>query len=379
MNSEVLIIGGGVIGLSIARELRKKGVQRVAVVDRGPLGLEASWAAAGMLAPNIEAEANPDFHRFGVEALNAYPKFAAEIRDETEIDIELDRTGTLCLAFSDSELASLDQAYERHQLRGVRIEKLSASQVTELEPAVSTAVTGGLLFHDDWQVENRKLVDALKRFAKLNDISVIENTSVESLLTEGTRVVGATTEEGELFAGVTVVATGAWTSFIRIGEAPVVVSVKPIRGQMLCLDSGERLLRHVVYGPRGYLVPRVDGRLLVGATVEDVGFDKSTTDAGIEELSQAALEIIPKLATAVKRETWAGLRPFAPDGLPVIGELSGYEGALVATAHYRNGILLAPLTAKIIAEKIVDGHDSIYFDSFGVKRFVSPTANVLAV
>jgi glycine oxidase len=148
---------------------------------------------------------------------------------------------------------------------------------------------------------------------------------------------------------------------------------------MLCLDSGERLLRHVVYGPRGYLVPRVDGRLLVGATVEDVGFDKSTTDAGIEELSQAALEIIPKLATAVKRETWAGLRPFAPDGLPVIGELSGYEGVLVATAHYRNGILLAPLTAKIIAGKIVDGHDSIYFDSFGVERFVSPTANVLAV
>ena len=378
MNSEVLIIGGGVIGLSIARELHKRGVRRLTVVDRGSLGAEASWAAAGMLAPNIETETTSDFHRFGIEALNAYPKFAAEIRDETGIDIELDRTGTLCLAFSDDELASLDQAYERHRMRGVRVQKLSASHVKELEPAVSTKVTGGLLFTDDWQVENRRLLDALKRFAKLNDISVIENTSVASLLTEGKRVLGATTEKDEMLADVTVVATGAWTSLIRIGETPVVDSVKPIRGQMLCFEAGDRLVRHVLYSPRGYLVPRVDGRLLAGATVEDVGFDKSTTEAGIEELSQAAFEIVPKLASA-RSESWAGLRPFAPDGLPIIGELSGYQRAFVATAHYRNGILLAPLTAKIIADKIVDGRDSVYFESFGVERFIRPTANVLAV
>ena len=374
MNSEVLIIGGGVIGLSIARELRKNGDGRVTIVDRGPLGSEASWAAAGMLAPNIETEATAEFHRFGVDALNEYPVFASELADETEIDIELDRSGTLLLAFSEEEETALSEAYKRHRQRGVDVERLSALEIRDLEPEISPAARVALLFPNDWQVENRKLIAALIRFAQLNDIEIVEDTEVRNLLTAGGRVTGASTSAGEFRSGFTVVATGAWTSFIKIAEMPMPIAIKPIRGQMIAFETPERNIRRVVYSPRGYVVPRADGRVLVGATVEDVGFNKATTTEGIDKLVDAAYEIAPGLREFAVNEAWAGLRPFAADGLPVIGVLPGFDNAIVATAHYRNGILLAPLTARIVAERIVDGTESIYFSAFGPGRF-STTAN----
>ena len=293
MNSEVLIIGGGVIGLSIARKLRKNGVGSVTIIDRGPLGLEASWAAAGMLAPNIEADASEDFHRFGVDALNLYPSIAAELADETGIDIELDRSGTLCLAFSAEEENTLEESYDRHRDRGVEVERLSASQIQDLEPAISPAARSALSFPNDWQVENRKLVAALIGFAQMNDIAIVEDSEVLGLVTDGARITGASTSAGEFRSDFTVVATGAWTSFIKIGDMPMPFAVKPIRGQMALFDTPKRKLRRVVYGPKGYLVPRADGRVLVGATVEDVGFDKTTTTEGINELVEAAYEIAP--------------------------------------------------------------------------------------
>ena len=377
MHSEVLVIGGGVIGLSIARELYKKGIKEVAIVDRGRCGSESSWAAAGMLAPNIETDATSEFHRLGIEALAVYPSFAEALLDETGIDVELDRSGTLCLAFNTEEEALLSEAYERHRLRGVSVDRLSARDINDAEPAISNAARAALSFPNDWQVENRKLLDALMRFATLSDARIIENTEVLSLITEGTKVVGAATSNGEFRANVTIVATGAWTSFIKIADTSMPFIVKPIRGQMIAFSTKERQLRRVVYSPRGYVVPRADGRVLVGATVEDVGFDKSTTMAGIGELTAAAYEIMPALENFPVTESWAGLRPFAADGLPVIGELPGYKHAFVATAHYRNGILLAPLTAKLIADRIADGIESDYLESFGAKRLLS-TANATA-
>lgn len=369
MNPEVLIIGGGVIGLGIARELHKKGARGITIVDRGPIGCEASWAAAGMLAPNIETDASPDFHRFGIDALHFYPQFAAEVLDETGVDIELDRSGTLCLAFTDAETEELNFAFARHVARGIRVEQLSSNAIRELEPAISTDARSALLFHDDWQVENRKLVSALRAFAEKNEISVVEQTKIEQLLVENGRVVGAATASGEIHADTTVVATGAWTSFIKIGEMAMPFAVKPIRGQMISFNTPTRELQRVVYSPRGYVVPRADGRVLMGATVEDVGFDKSTTQEALDELKDAAVEILPALERFPIGESWAGLRPFAADGLPVIGQLPGYENAIVATAHYRNGILLAPLTARLVAEKIIDGSSPEFLESFDPERF----------
>ncbi|HKP68026.1 MAG TPA: glycine oxidase ThiO [Pyrinomonadaceae bacterium] len=369
MNTEVLIIGGGVIGLSIARELRLRGVGKITIVDRGTLGLEASWAAAGMLAPNVETDATEEFHRFGVEALNYYSPFAAAIEAETGIDIELDRSGTLCLAFTDAEESKLADSFEQHRTRGIGVEHLSATEVRAIEPAVSHDVRSALLFPNDWQVENRKLVAALIRFAQLNDLEIVEKTEIATLTTDGDRITGAATSAGEFRAGMTIVATGAWTSFIKIGDVPMPFEVRPIRGQMALFETPERKIKRVVYGPGGYIVPRADGRVLIGATVEDVGFDKSTTREGIDELISAAHKIVPGLREFPVAASWAGLRPFVADELPVIGGLPGYSNSLVATAHYRNGILLAPLTGKIVAERAVNGTDSIYFSAFGVERF----------
>ena len=170
-------------------------------------------------------------------------------------------------------------------------------------------------------------------------------------------------------------ATGAWTSLIQIGDAAMPFNVKPVRGQMALFKAEQRPLSHVVFSPRGYLVPRFDGRVLIGATVEDVGFDKNTTAEGIDLLRKAAVEIAPGLAELVLTERWAGLRPFTADGLPIIGEIPGYENVTIATAHYRNGILLAPRTAEIMADKIVDDIDSEFLSLFRADRFSSTAAN----
>lgn len=369
MNPEVLIIGGGVIGLSIARELNKNGVVRITVVDRRATGAEASWAAAGMLAPNIETDTSEDFHRFGTEALDMYPDFADELFAETGVDIELDRSGTLCLAFNESESTELAETFRRQKLRDVPVEYLSGDDVRRLEPLVSRSAHDALLYPADWQVENRKLMSALRTFAERSGVRIVENLDVSELIVDGAKVLGVKTAVGEMRADITILATGAWTSLIKIGDAFIPGSVKPIRGQMISFESEARRISRVIYSPRGYVVPRADGRVLVGATVEDVGFDKSVTTEGIESLRMAGGEIIPRLGDLEITEQWAGLRPFAADGLPILGDIPGYRNGLIATAHYRNGILLAPKTAEIVTKKIVDKVESPYFPSFGVERF----------
>jgi glycine oxidase len=377
MNQEVLIIGGGVIGLSIARELHRKGVRQITIVDRGTMGREASWAAAGMLAPNIETDTHPEFHRFGIESLELYPGFSEALLEETGIDIELDRTGTLFLAFDETEESAVDETFTLQRSRGVNVELMTGTELRELEPMISHAAGPALLYPDDWQVENRLLVDALIGYAERNGIRIVENTEVVSLLSDGIKVIGASTIERDVLAGVTIIATGAWTSLIKIRDVALPVDVRPIRGQMISFQVQLKVLRHVVYSTAGYLVPRADGRILVGATVEDVGFENAVTQEGLESLVMTAIGILPDVIPPLRvSERWSGLRPFAPDGLPVIGTIPGFENLIVATAHYRNGILLAPKTAEIIAEKIIDQTESPVFKLCGVERFSEARATV---
>lgn len=370
MNTDVLIIGGGVIGLSIAREMHKSGVGQITVADKGRAGREASWAAAGMLAPQAEADRIDDFYRFCSESRDLYPEFAEELKGETGVDIELDRSGTLYLALTDHDVGETFRRFEWQRTAGLDVERLNDAECRSFEPAVSDGIREGLFFPNDWQVENRKLLAALIEFARLNSVEIIENAAVKNLIADGRRIVGAESVDGKtISAGHVILATGAWTSLIKIGEVSLPVEVKPIRGQMICFKQSERRFRRVVYSPRGYIVPRADGRILAGATVEDAGFDTATTDEGIDALRKAALEIAPSLANLGIAEKWAGLRPFAADGLPVIGRLSQAENLYVATAHYRNGILLAPLTAKLVAEALVENRNSVFPSSFGPQRF----------
>jgi len=368
MNSDVLIIGGGIIGLAIARELHKKGIKKITILERGAVGKEASHAAAGMLAPHAETDKLDDFFFFCHESNRLYPNFAEELFEETGVDIELDREGTLYLAFTETDAQEIRNRFEWQKGAGLEVEHLSAQETRQTEPFVSPDVLESLFFPNDWQVENRQLIHALQKFAGLNRIEIRENTEVTRLLIENHKITGAETGAEKFFAEKVILATGAWTSFIKAGNLAM-PQVKPIRGQMIAFHTAKRLFQKVIYSPRGYLVPRFDGRVLAGATVEDEGFDKSVSDAGIEFLRENALEIAPSLVNLEVAEKWAGLRPFAADGLPILGSFPQVENLFLATAHYRNGILLAPLTAKVLAEKMVENKDSNYLTVFSPNRF----------
>ena len=366
--TEVLIIGGGVIGLSIARELHKKKVGKIKILERGAIGKESSFAAAGMLAPNAETETIDDFFNFCNESYLLYSNFSDELSDETGIDIELDKSGTLYLALTGNDSAEIRKRFKWRKNAGLAVEHLTARGIRQIEPFVSSDVREALFFPNDWQVENRKLLEALEKFAEFNKIKICENTEIKNLLFENNKIIGAETSAEKFFAEKVILATGAWTSLVK-SENFTMPAIKPIRGQMISFQTAKRLFRKVIYSPRGYLVPRLDGRILIGATVEDVGFEKEMTNTGIEFLRETALEISPGLANLEICESWVGLRPFAEDGLPILGELAGIENLLIATAHYRNGILLAPLTAKILADKIAENIDSEYLKIFSTRRF----------
>ncbi len=368
--NKVLIIGGGVIGLSIARELKKKGITNITILERGKVGKEASYAAGGMLAVHAETNKIDDFFHFCNESLHLYSDFSEQLFDETGVDIELDKSGTLYLAFTEKDVAEINERYQWQKSAGLKVEKLSANEIRQLEPFVSPDVLEGLFFPNDWQVENRKLLSALHKFCKLNEIETIENTEVIKLICENRKIIGAETNSNKFFADVVIIATGAWTSLIQT-DGFILPKVKPIRGQMIEFRTAKRLFSNVIYSPRGYLIPRQNGRILSGATSEDVGFDKSITNFATEILHEHSLEIAPSLVNLQISETWTGLRPSAVDGLPILGEIA--ENLLIATAHYRNGILLAPMTAKILAEKVVNNNDSHYFEAFSPNRFQAKT------
>jgi len=369
MTAELLIIGGGVIGLSIARELHKRGAKRITIVEKGVCGEESSWAAAGMLGPQAEADEGGLFFDMTLTSRDLYPDFAAELEAEIGIDIGLDRSGTLYLAFSDDDVRALRARYEWQKGAGLPVELLTADEARRAEPFASPSVREALFFPGDWQVDNRKLLAALRRYSEINDIQIIENTPVERLLVEGNQVVGVEVENGEIRGEQTVLATGAWTSLIKVGVADMPFKVEPVRGQIIAFHTAKQFFKHVVYTRRGYIVPRADGRILAGSTTEFVGFEKATTDVAASSLREIASEIAPSIASLAIGDHWSGLRPFAADGLPVLGTIAGIDGLTIATAHYRNGVLLAPLTAQIVADRLISGVDHAAFTAFGLDRF----------
>ncbi len=369
MNPEILIIGGGVIGLSIARELHKSGVSSITVLEKGRCGEESSWAAAGMIGPQAEANEGGTFFDMTVTSREMYPQFAADLLAETGVDIELDRQGTLYLAFTDEDVSEVHKRLKWQLKAGLPVEHLSADDARRAEPFVSTDVRGALLFPDDWQVENRKLMTALKTYADLHGIEIREDSAVEQLIVEDSRVIGSRTMTDTFYAADTILATGAWTSLIKLGDADMPLKIEPVRGQIVAFQTAKRLFQHVIYSRRGYIVPRADGRILAGSTSENAGFEKVVTELAASALRQMASEIAPNLSSLAIADHWSGLRPFAMDGLPVMGSFAGIDGMTIATAHYRNGILLAPLTAKIVADKVTKDIEPPYLAAFSPDRF----------
>ncbi|HTK36882.1 MAG TPA: glycine oxidase ThiO [Pyrinomonadaceae bacterium] len=371
--SDVLIIGAGVIGLSIARALNKRGVRNISVIERGAAGAEASHAAAGMLAPQCEADRPDDFFRLCRGSNRFYPLLSQQLKVETGADIELDQCGTFFAAFTDEDAAEIGERFEWQKRSGLAVEHLTAEDALKEEPNLSPTVREALYFPYDTQVENRKLVAALKKYAEINGITVRQYTEIKELIVDNDHVAGAISASEKFYAGMTILAAGAWTPFIKFREGVVPVEVKPVRGQIICFEPRRPLFRKVIYTPRGYIVPRADGRLLVGATVEDKGFDKMVTAEGTEKLRRNAEQISPAFSGLEISDSWVGLRPASPDGLPVLGELPDIKGLIVATGHYRNGILLAPITAEIVADYVAKGIRSEFFDIFGPQRLRAAT------
>lgn len=368
--ADVVVVGGGVIGLAVARALSLRGLRDVLLIERNGLGAEASFAAAGMLAPQAEANCADEFFYLACQSRDMYPAFAAALRDESGIDVELETTGTLYLAFTEHDVTEVEKRYQWQSEAGLAVERLTSAAARSLEPAIAENIRGALKFPLDMQVENRRLINALALSNQKFGVRLATNTRVESLTIARGRMAGVETSRGFVATEKVVIASGAWSSMLKAEDKALPdLRIEPVRGQMLSFTAKPQVTGHVVYSPRGYIVPRSDGRLLAGSTTENVGFDKRVTDEGIQSIMTAAVEISPQVSSLPVSASWAGLRPRAADDLPVIGPCAEIEGVWYATGHYRNGILLAPITGELIARAIVDKVVSPALNTFSPDRF----------
>jgi glycine oxidase len=369
----VVVIGAGVIGLGIAWRLAARGVP-VAVFDKGEAGAGASHAAAGMLAACCEAEPGEDaLVALGRESQARWPAFAAELERVSGMEVGLRSEGTLVVALTADDQARLNHQLVFQQKLGLPLQWISAADTRRREPHLAGKLAGAVFSPEDTQVDNRKLAAALRVAAETAGASISEHREVNAISLHGGRVDGVVLADGaKVTANIIVLAAGAWSRSIA-GLAPELrPPVRPIKGQMLALrmDAAAPLLNHVVWAPGAYLVPRRDGRLLVGATVEEKGYDASLTAGGILTLLEAAWRAVPAVEELPIDEMWVGHRPGSRDDAPILGA-GPVEGLVYATGHHRNGILLTPITADAIARLVLDGVAEPAIRPFGIERFGS--------
>jgi glycine oxidase len=343
---DVVVVGAGLIGLAIAFELAERGAT-VRVYDRGEPGRAASWAGAGMLAPHTERVADEALLDFCASSLREYPAFVERVQAASGIDPHLRLNGVVHAAFNNADLKRHAEALAA---RNVATETLDRASLLSAESWLGSHVAGGMLVKGEGCVDNRRLGRALVSACQTRGV-LIERSSALRVECDERRVLGLRTDLGFVTAGAIVNACGAWASQLQGMPSTCVPPIEPIKGEMLALAAPVDFVRHATWVPGAYLVPRDDGRLLVGATVERAGFDERVTAHGMRELLQAALSAAPSLRSFAVTESWAGLRPGTPDGLPFLGR-TPIVGFFLACGHYRNGILLAPATARLIAGAI---------------------------
>jgi len=349
---DVIIIGGGIIGLSLSIALRKRGAT-VLIVERGEPGREASHAAAGMLA-DFPLEMPPALQALASASARMYPEFVHELQDESGMSADLRDQGTILLATPE-------------QLRehpGLITESPLPSPLSELEPALGH-VSLPAVYLKERSVDPRALTAAALKAARHRGVDIVSGTAVTEVLLAHGHATGVSTGKTTYSAPVVVNCAGAWAGRIPPHPFPT----RPVKGQMLSLAGAPRdLLRHVIRAPEIYLVPRSDGRILAGATVEEAGYDKRTDAGTIQRMHQAAIHLVPALTQARRLETWAGLRPGSPDNLPILGATTT-PGYFVASGHFRDGILLAPVTARVMAQMITGGKPEYDLAAFSPARF----------
>ena len=364
---KILVVGGGIIGCATAYELAKAGCA-VTLLERATPGAEASGAAAGVLTP-LGGGGSAAYDRLRVESWRLFPAIARELRAATGVDVELVTRGSIHPLYSVDDIRAAGDRAVWAVARGLGVEAWDAAELRTREPALATDIRGAMFVKADHWVNNRRLVVAYAQAAVAAGVALMPGCAVSRILVEDGRAHGVVADGERFEADAVLLAAGAWTAALVAsfgGRLPL----EPRRGQMIALGHVPAVLHHCIHCDDTYLVPRPSGELLIGATVERVGFQRNVTAQAVAGLLATAMALVPALARLPITRTWFGFRPWAPDDLPILGPWPGVENLWIATAHYRSGILLAPITARLMTEWIVEGRPSVDLDEFLPGRFV---------
>lgn len=368
MSPDVIVIGAGAIGTSIAYQLAKAGI-KVMVFERGRVGGQATGTSAGMIQINPDRTTPPALSTLALESVRLFPALATELQERTGMDIGYRPAPLLHVALNEGEEPQL-RAHRAWQVdHGVAVAWVDGAAALDLEPSLNPAVRAALYYPNDHQVMPLAFAQALARTAVDLGAILREGTGIDRLLTDGDRVVGVAIGGETVQAGEVVIASGAWASSWS-DALHIPIPVRPVRGQMVALRTPGTGLRNVVSSAEGYMLTKPDGSTYVGTTVEDAGYDARPTVAGISDLLALVPRLAPRLADATFASAWAGLRPGTSDGLPLLGRLPGWYGVTVAAGHFRDGILLAPITGELVADLVARRRPRLPVDAFDPGRFL---------
>ena len=371
--SDVVVIGAGIVGCACAYELAKRGAS-VTVLEYGRAGMQSTNAAAGIVAPMIDPHASRAMLQFGLRAGREYPSVVEELERACGFGVEYMPQGALRIAFGEEGADELRRTYTMQRELGFPLDWLDGPVLREVEPRLNQRASAGVFSPTEGNVSNQLITLALERAATALGVQLRERTAVAGFTTSGDRVTAVRTTDASFPADTVILAAGARSGQIAAklhADLPVI----PVRGQMIALGGMRPPVHHVIGGPHGYIVPRANGLLFAGATVEPVGFRRRTTKTGVRMVRTMAMELVPQLAAATVHFDWAGLRPGTIDGLPIVGPLPAWPNVIAATGHYRDGILMGPLTGKVVADGIVNREWTGVPEEFSPARFAAPAAN----
>jgi len=350
--SDVIVVGAGIVGCAVGYELARRGAS-VQIVDDRPAGMGATQASAGVLAPFIEASEGSPLLDLAARGLDLFDEFVDRVRSDSGVEVAYRRTGTLDVATEHETMDRFRRTAVALSARGVVAELLDMLEIRRLEPHLAAGVHGGLCVPSHGYVAASELTRALVTAGRRHGAQLVEHSRVRRIAASGTDL-AVETARGSLTANAVVLAAGSWSGQVDVEGAGTHVPVRPVRGQLVYLAWNGAPLKRVIWSERCYLVPWDDGTLLVGATVEDAGYDERTTVAGVRDLLDAACDLVPEAWKASFVSARVGLRPGSGDDLPIVGRSTVLPNLWYATGHYRNGVLLAPLTGQLLASVILE-------------------------
>jgi glycine oxidase len=367
----IIIIGSGVIGLSIAEHLLRRGIKPI-ILEKGPFGREASWAGAGYVDLRDASQIGGPFLELCRLSYDLFHSWTERLKKDSGIDMEFFLCGSLGLVFNPEEAAVIKGLETQTAANGLKSEWLSAGEARRRESHLSDKLEGAWYLPQTCQVRPPRLTQALLKTLEKGKAVLRENEEVRGFIRQGNRILGVETSKGKIEADQVLVASGAWTGGL-MEILGVSLPVKPVRGQVVLFKAEPGLLRHVLFSSTAYLVPRLDGYIYVGSTLEDVGFDKSVTPEAVAKLTQGAYRALPALEKAQVEMTWSGLRPKAVDDWPYLGLIPGFENLWVASGHYTHGILLSAGTGRLMSQLLLGEKVNMDLSPFSVDRKPHPS------